>query len=93
MEYEKAKGATTVVRDARRRGQEYLVERGIFRSLSTGAVIDPRWTQFSFPTRWRYDVLWGLDHLRKAGAKPDQRLAEAVDLVEKKRDPSGRWPL
>ncbi len=61
LEYEKAKGARAALMDARLRGQEYLRERGMFRSLSTGAVIDPAWTQFSFPTRWHYDVLRGLD--------------------------------
>src|SRR5262245_15056407 len=93
LEYERAKGATTAVKDARLRGQEYLLERGMFRSLSTGEVIDPDWTQFSFPTRWHYDVLWGLDYLRKAGVEPDQRVTEAIDLVEKKVDGYGRWPL
>ena len=101
LEYEKAKGATTAVQDARRRGQEYLLERRMFRSLSSGRVIDldrktgdrSRWTQFSFPTRWHYDVLWGLDYLQRAGVKPDERVAEAIDLVEKKRDDCGRWPL
>lgn len=93
LEYEKAKGATTAVTDARLRGQEYLLERGLFRSLSTGEVIDSDWTQLSFPTRWHYDVLWGLDYLRRAGVEPDQRVAEAIDLVEKKRDGEGRWPL
>jgi hypothetical protein len=93
LEYEKAKGATTAVTDARLRGQEYLLERSMFRSLSTGRVIDADWTQFSFPTRWHYDVLWGLDYLRRAGVEPDQRVAEAIDLVEKKRDGEGRWPL
>jgi hypothetical protein len=93
LEYEKAKGATTALRDARFRGQEYLLGRSLFRSLSTGGVIDPDWTQFSFPTRWYYDVLWGLDYLRRAGVEPDQRVAEAIDLVKKKRDGYGRWPL
>jgi hypothetical protein len=93
LEYEKAKGTTTAVTGARLRGQEYLLERSMFRSLSTGAVIDPDWTQFSFPTYWHYDVLRGLDYLRKAGVLPDQRVALAIDLVEKKRDEYGRWPL
>ena len=65
----------------------------MFRSLSTGVVIDLEWTQFSFPTRWHYDVLWGLNYLRKACVEPDQRVVEAIDLVEKKRDGDGRWPL
>jgi hypothetical protein len=93
LEYEKAKGATTAVTGARLRGQEYLLERSLFRSRSTGNVIHPDWTLFSFPTRWHYDVLWGLDYLRRAGVKPDQRIAEAIDLVEKNRDRYGRWPL
>jgi len=93
LEYEKAKGATTAVRDARLRGQEYLLERGMFKSLSTGEVIDPAWMLFSFPTRWHYDVLWGLDYLRRAGVEPDQRVAEAIDLVAKKRGSDGRWRL
>ena len=51
------------------------------------------WTQCSFPTRWHYDILWGLDYMRRAGSAPDERIAEAVDLVAKKRDANGRWPL
>jgi hypothetical protein len=93
LEYEKAKGATTAMTDARLRGQEYLLERRLFRSLSTGAVIDPDWTRFSFPTRWHYDVLRGLDYLRRAGVEPDRRVSKAINLVETRRDQSGRWPL
>ena len=95
LEYEKAKGPTTALLDARRRGQEYLMERSMFRSLSTGAVINPAWTRFSFPTGWHFDVLRGLDYLRSAGVEPDPcRLAEAIDLVDRKRDSDGsRWPL
>ncbi len=93
LEYEQATGATPAVRDARRRGQEYLLERGLLRSLSSGNVIDPAWLQFSFPTRWHYDVLWGLDFLRRAGVEPGPRTAEAVALVAEKRSGDGRWPL
>ncbi len=93
LEFEKAKGTTTPLRDARIRGQEYLMERGLFRSLSTRNVIDPDWARFSFPPHWHYDVLRGLDYLRKAGVEPDERLEEALELVEKKRDNSGRWVL
>jgi hypothetical protein len=56
-------------------------------------VIDPRWTRFAFPTAWHYDVLRALDYLRAAGAAPDERLTEAIDLVEKRRHQNGRWPL
>jgi hypothetical protein len=99
LEYEKAKGAASAVRDARIRGQEYLLERRLFRSLATGNVIDRDrksgrdWRELAFPTRWHYDVLWGLDYLRKAGAGPDERAAEAVDLVAGKQQRDGRWLL
>jgi hypothetical protein len=51
------------------------------------------WTRFAFPTWWHYDVLRGLEYLRRAGAAPDERVAEAIALVEAKRDGDGRWPL
>ena len=51
------------------------------------------WTRFAFPTWWHYDVLRGLDYLRRASVAPDERGAEAIDLVASKRDGDGRWPL
>jgi hypothetical protein len=65
----------------------------LFRSRSTGQIIDPRFTMFSFPARWYYDVLRALDYFRSTGAGPDDRCSEAVDLVAGKRDDQGRWPL
>jgi hypothetical protein len=93
LEYEKAKGATAAVTEARVRAQEYLLERRMFRSLSSGEVIDRNWTRFSFPTSWHYDVLRGLDYLRSAGVQPDERVAEAALLVAKRQHQNGRWPL
>ena len=93
LDYEKARGATAAVTHARARAQDYLLERRMLRSLTSGAVIDPRWTRFAFPVTWRYDVLRGLDCLRRAGVKPDARVAEAVALVEERRHQNGRWPL
>ena len=63
LEYEKARGATAAVTDARARASGALLVRRMFRRLSSGAVIEPRWTQFTFPTTWHYDVLRGLDYL------------------------------
>jgi hypothetical protein len=99
LEYELAGGSRAAVTEARLRGQEYLLERRLFRRLSTGEVIerdrkgDTAWTRFAFPTWWHYDVLRGLEYLRRAGATPDERVAEAIELVASKRDGDGRWPL
>jgi hypothetical protein len=65
----------------------------MFRSLTSGEMIDPRWTRFSFPATGYYDVLRGLDYLRSAGVAPDGRVAEAIELVETRRHQNGRWPL
>jgi hypothetical protein len=93
LAYEQAHGRTPAVTAARGRGEAYLLERGMLRAKSTGDVINERWTQFSFPTVWYYDILRGLDYLRAAGIKPDHRMAEAVQLIQARRDASGRWPL
>jgi hypothetical protein len=99
LEHERAVGASTAVTAARLRGQEYLLDRRLFRRRSTGEVIerdrkgDTAWTRFAFPTWWHYDVLRGLEYLRRAGVAPDERVAEAIDLVASKRDGDGRWPL
>ncbi len=99
LEYELANGNSPAVTAARLRGQEYLLERRLFHRLTTGEVIDRDrygdtvWTSFAFPTWWHFDVLRGLDYLRRAGVAPDERVAEAIDLVASKRDADGRWPL
>lgn len=93
LEYERATGASDDVTAARKRAEEYLLERRMFRRLSTGEVANDAFTSFSFPTWWHYDVLRGLDYLRSAGVAPDERCAEAIGLVERRRGADGRWPL
>ncbi|MEP6547842.1 MAG: hypothetical protein ABJD53_10290 [Gammaproteobacteria bacterium] len=93
LEYEKSQGPSPIISKARARGQNYLLARGMLRSLRSGEVIDPRWMRFAFPTRCYYDVLRGLDYLRRAGVKPDGRTAEAIEIVNKRRHQNGRWPL
>jgi hypothetical protein len=93
LRYERAIGGSAAVAEARRRGEAYLLERRMFRRKSTGEVIDPTWLTFSFPHWWHYDVLRGLDYLRDAGSGPDDRVAEAIGVVEAGRGPDGRWPL
>jgi hypothetical protein len=99
LEYELAGGTSNEVMEARLRGQEYLLERRLFRRRSTGEVIErdrkggAAWTRFAFPTWWHYDILRGLEYLRRARVAPDERVAEAIALVASKRDSDGRWPL
>ena len=93
LAYERAGRKSTAVRKARKRGEEYLLERGMFRSLRSGEVIDKRWLRFAYPAYWHYDVLRGLDYLREARVKADGRVREAVEIVMERRHQNGRWPL
>ena len=92
-EHERVTGGSSAVTAACKRGQDYLLERRLLRRLSTGEMIDPTFTEFSFPTGYYYDVLRALEHLRRAGVIPDARIDEAIDLVVQKRGADGRWSL
>jgi hypothetical protein len=93
LEYERAGRKSAAVTKARKKAENYLLERRMFRSLRTGEVINKRWLRFAFPTFWHYDVLRGLDYLRNAGIKPDSRVSEAIETVIERRHQNGRWPL
>lgn len=93
LEYERAVGSTPEVAAVRRRGEDYLLARGMFRRRSTGEPADPAFLQSAFPSRYHYDVLRGLDHLRAAGVAPDERVVDAVAHLRARRQPDGRWRL
>ena len=102
LEHELRSGHHPELTRARLAGQEYLLQRRLFRR-STGELIpfdrklgpqsadgQTAFTRLAFPTWWHYDVLRGLDYLRRAGAAPDERMADAIALLESKRD-GDRW--
>jgi hypothetical protein len=93
LEHERSVRASPEVTAARRKAENYLLDRRMFRRLSTGEVVSKAWLLFSFPPRWHYDVLRGLDYLRSAEVEPDERWAEAIGLVKGKRAEDGRLPL
>jgi hypothetical protein len=93
LAFEKAFGATPAVTDARRRAEEYLLERRLLRRLSTGEIIERLWTQFAFPTLWHYDLLRALDYLRAADVDLDARVEEAIAILFERRQADGRWLL
>ena len=93
LEFERATNSSGAVQEARRSGENYLLERSLFRRKSTGEVADPAFLDFAFPYYWRYDVLRALDYFRRSGADPNSQMAEAIEIVRSKRQPDGRWLL
>jgi hypothetical protein len=93
LAHERATSVSAESIAARRRAEEYLLERKLFRRKSTGEIVEPAWLQYSFPTRWHYDVLRGLDYFRSAGDPPDSRVSQAIELVRSKQQADGTWLL
>lgn len=97
LEYERAVGPAAPIAHeiarARQRGEQYLLERALFRRRSTGKVALPAFLELAFPPRYHYDILRALDYFRAAGAPPDERFEEALQLLIGKRRADGRWLL
>ena len=93
LEYERAAGPAPETAEARRRGEEYLLERHLFRRRSTGEIASPDFLTFGYPPRYEYDVLRALDYFRAAGLRRDPRMDEALEIVRRRQEPDGRWIL
>lgn len=93
LEYEHAVGSAPEIAAARRRGEEYLLERELFLRRSTGEVANRAFLALAFPPRYHYDILRALDYFRNADLQPDARIDPAVHLIESKQQADGRWLL
>ena len=89
-EYAEATGSDWA-RTAAHRTAELFLSHRLFRSLKTGEPIDEQWLAFRYPPYWHYDVLQALLILSRLGLTRDPRAADALDLVEERRLPDGRW--
>jgi hypothetical protein len=51
------------------------------------------WWKFGFPVFYVTDILQNVEALVTLGYGKDQRLANAISLIQKKQVSDGRWPL
>ena len=79
--------------DAVARAHEFLLIHRLYRSHRTGEVADEAMARITFPPRWHYDFLRGLDYFRWVGAPRDERMADAIALLRSKQLPDGCWKL
>ncbi len=97
LEFERATGGTPESREARATGEEFLLERNLYRRLSTGEPAHEDFLKFIHPDRWHHDVLRALDYFRSAGvltgAEPDPRLEDPIEYAVSRRLDNGTWPL
>lgn len=81
------------IRSAQARGREFLLQHRLFRSHRTGEVIKRDFLRLAYPPRWHYDILRALDYFQAVDAPRDERLSDAISLLEEKRRSDGRWNL
>ncbi len=97
LQYEKFKAGCAKTKEAREKGEEYLLRRKLFRRISTGEVVKERYLQFRFPPRADYDVLRAMDYFRAAAefdqVGADSRMKEAAEHVRSKQNAEGQWVL
>jgi hypothetical protein len=89
-EYWQATG-DSAAQDAASRAAELLLEHRLFRSLTTGQVINRAWLALHYPPYWHYDTLQALLVLSRMGKAGDPRAGDALDELERRRLPDGRW--
>lgn len=90
VQYHRATGDEGAL-NAAKRASEFFLSHRLFRSDRTGEIINPEWIQLHYPLYWHYDVLQALRILALLGKLGDSRAQEALDIVERKRLPDGRW--
>lgn len=79
------------VSEAAERAAEFFLEHKLFRSTSSGGVINPEWLKLHYPLYWHYDILQVLAILSRAKKLSDPRTLEALDIIESKKDKQGLW--
>lgn len=81
------------LREAEEQSREFLLQHRLFKSDRTGEVIDKKMTMLSYPSRWWFDILRGLDYFQYAGVSWDSRMQDVLDVLMKKRRKDGSWPV
>ncbi len=70
---------------------EFVLQHRLFKSDKTGNIIDQKYTRFSFPPRWRYDIMRMLEFSAKNNLHYDERYSDAVELFLNKRNKDRSW--
>ena len=59
--------------------------------MASGQVINGSWLTLYYPPYWHYDTLHALLILSRMGKAGDPRASDALDEMEQRRRPDGRW--
>jgi len=72
--------------------EEFLLQHRLFRSDKTGEIIHKNMLVFSYPPRWKYNILRAMDYFRWANRPYDERMQDALVYI-KSKEKNGRWKV
>jgi hypothetical protein len=78
---------------AARGAAEFFLRHRVVFAERTGELAHPTVEQIHYPPYWHFDLLAGLRVLASIGHARDERAADALDLLERKRRPDGAWQV
>ncbi len=81
------------IRRVRAEAHEFLLTHRLYKSHRNGNIFDAKMTTMPFPPRWRYDFLRALDYFQACEASKDDRMSDAIELLQKKQKTDGRWVM
>tara|TARA_R110002111_G_scaffold262802_1_gene341229 strand:+ start:921 stop:1844 length:924 start_codon:yes stop_codon:yes gene_type:complete len=73
--------------------KEFILLHQLYISDRTGEIINTNFLRFSYPRRWRYDILSALDYFQYSKTDWDERMRPAIETLLKKRNKEGSWNL
>ncbi len=83
----------TDIQTAIKSAEEFILLHRLFLSDRTGEIIKKEFLRMPFPSRWKYDILRALDYFQYAGRKWNERMAQAINIIQNKRNRFGTWNL
>lgn len=81
------------IKEAVPKAQEFILKKNLFRSVTTGEIIDKKFLLFSYPCRWQYDVLRCMDYFASVKRRYDIRMDETLNLILSKKKPYNHWQV
>lgn len=73
--------------------QEFILLHHFYKSDHTGKTISKSFLTFSYPTRWKYNILRALGYFQAANLPWDDRMRAAIEIIISKRTKDGKWKL
>ncbi|WP_312651701.1 hypothetical protein [Proteiniclasticum sp.] len=79
------------IKEAAECASQFILQHNLFRSDHTGEIIDHKFLNLAFPTRWKYDIHRALYYFMDRGFPYDKRMEEALIILKEKQHPDGTF--